>query len=183
MKSRRITGALLRIALAEPERRWELHGGRLVEKPPMSQGHDLGQLELVRQLMQQLDPKVYKVQFAAKLRTRDGHYFIPDVCVIPVSMIESDRERRHRLNVYAHPVPLVVEVWSPSTGDYDVAENIPEYQRRGDLEIWQLRYFERTLTTWRRQSDGTYVESETHDRTVSPVAFPWVTIDLDAVFA
>jgi Uma2 family endonuclease len=172
-----------RIALAEPERRWELHAGRLVEKPPMSQGHDLGQLELVTQLIQQLDPKTYKVQFAAKLRRGDGNYFIPDVCVIPVSMIEPDRERRRRLNVYADPVPLVVEVWSPSTGDYDIEVKLAEYQRRGDQEILRLRYFERTLSTWRRQPDGSYVETEIHDRAVSPVAFPWVTIDLDAVFA
>jgi Uma2 family endonuclease len=77
----------------------------------------------------------------------------------------------------------VVEIWSPSTGDYDVDEKIPEYQRRGDQEIWRIHYFERTLTAWRHQPDGSYLEAEVNDRTVAPVAFPWVTIDLDAVFA
>ena len=172
-----------RIALAEPDRRWELHAGRLVEKPPMSMGHDLAQLELVRQLLQQLDPAAYNVKFAARLRRSDGHYYIPDVCVTPISLIEADPARRRILNLYEAPLPLVIEVWSPSTGDYDIDDKLPEYQRRGDQEIWRLHPFERTLTAWRRQADGSYTETAIRERRVAPVAFPWVTIDLDAVFA
>ncbi|MEP6871059.1 MAG: hypothetical protein ABI939_04320 [Anaerolineaceae bacterium] len=33
------------------------------------------------------------------------------------------------------PLPFVAEVWLPSTGEYDVDEKFPQYQRRGDLEI------------------------------------------------
>ena len=172
-----------RIALAEPDRRWELHDGSLVEKPAMSQGHDLTQIELVRQLMLQLDPAAFKVQFAARVRRDERHYFIPDVCVTPIALIESDPARRRNLNVYEAPLPLVVEVWSPSTGGYDIDDKLPEYRRRGDQEIWRLHPFERTLTTWRRQSDGTYAETTVHGGMISPVAFPWLTIDLDAVFA
>jgi Uma2 family endonuclease len=171
-----------RRALAESDRLWELHDGVMVEKPTMSMGHDLAQSELVGQLYQQLDPADYRVQFAARLRTSDGRSFIPDVCVIPAALIAADPDRR-RLNDYVAPVPLVIEVWSPSTGGYDIERKLPVYQERGDLEIWRLHPFERTLTVWRRQFDGTYLEQPIHDRTVSPVAFPWVTIDLDAVFA
>ena len=32
-------------------------------------------------------------------------------------------ERAGRLEVYDDPMPLVVEVWSPSTGDYDVDDS------------------------------------------------------------
>ena len=100
-----------------------------------------------------------------------------------IALAEPDRTRWHDLNFIRAPLPLVVEVWSPSTGDHDVDTKIPEYQRRGDQEIWRLHPFERTLTMWRRQPDGAYVETTVYGGTVSPTAFPWVTIDLDAVFA
>jgi Uma2 family endonuclease len=54
------------------------------------------------------------------------------------------------LEIYDEPLPLVAEVWSPSTGGYDVLAKLPEYRRRGDTEIWLLHPYERTLTAWRR---------------------------------
>lgn len=50
----------------------------------------------------------------ATLRTG---YYIPDVYVIPIELLRPQR-KQHRLDVYEAPLPLVVEVWSPSTGDY-----------------------------------------------------------------
>jgi Uma2 family endonuclease len=76
-----------------------------------------------------------------------------------------------------------VEIWPRSTGDYDVEEKLPEYQRRGDLEIWRLHPYERTLTAWRRQPDGSYTETIYTGGVVHPVALPGVAIDLDALFA
>jgi Uma2 family endonuclease len=77
----------------------------------------------------------------------------------------------------------VVEIWSPSTGTYDIGEKLPDYQRRGDLEIWRIHPYERTVTAWRRQSDGTYAESVFRGRIARPVALPGVAVDLDALFA
>jgi Uma2 family endonuclease len=169
-------------ALTEEGSWYELRGGRPVEKPAMSISHAWAQSGLVLQLSRQLDESRYRVQFAARLKRDDEHYYIPDVCVLPISSIEPDRSKWRQLNVYLTPLPLVVEVWSPSTGDYDMESKIPEYRRRGDQEIWRLHPFDRTLTTWRRQSDGSYVEAVHHGGTISPVAFPGVTIDLDALF-
>jgi Uma2 family endonuclease len=74
-------------------------------------------------------------------------------------------------------------VWSPSTGDYDVDTKIPVYQRRGDLEIWRIHPYERTVTRWVRQADGSYEETN-HDGGIIPLsALSAVTIDLDALFA
>ena len=86
------------------------------------------------------------------------------------------------VEVYPEPLPLVVEVWPPSTGRLDVNEKLPEYQRRGDLEIWLLHPYERTLTVWRRQADGSYAETVQRGGSVRPVALPGVVIDLDALF-
>ena len=75
-----------------------------------------------------------------------------------------------------------MEVWSRSTGGYDVDAKLPEYQRRGDLEIWRVHPYERTLIAWRRQLDGTYTELLYTGGRVRPVAMPDVTADLDALF-
>jgi Uma2 family endonuclease len=77
----------------------------------------------------------------------------------------------------------VVEVWSPSTADFDVEEKLPEYQRRGDLEIWRLHPYERTLTAWRCQPGGSYTETLFAGGLVHPVAVPGVATDLDALYA
>jgi len=86
------------------------------------------------------------------------------------------------LAIFSDPLPLVVEVWSPSTGDYDVDAKLPVYQQRGDLEIWRIHPYERTLTVWQRQPDGSYVETIHHGGIVTPVGLPGVEIDLDELF-
>ena len=81
----------------------------------------------------------------------------------------------------------MVEVWSRSTGAYDVETKLQGYRERGDAEIWLIQPYERTLTAWRRQPDGSYAEETYRDgrggRFVpSPgVPFPGVVIDLDAL--
>ena len=171
-----------RIALAEPERRWELHDGRPREKPTMSMGHDWTQSALLEQLMRQLDRQRYWVQFAARLRRGERTYYIPDISVVPVAQLGQEQIDWRRLNAYATPLSLVIEIWSPSTGDYDIDEKLPEYQQRGDEEIWRLHPFERTLRVWRRQPDGTYTETLHRGGTVTLAPLPHVTIDLEAVF-
>jgi len=116
------------------------------------------------------------------VRRTSENYYIPDVFVIPTELVRPLLERRDVLEAYDDPLPLVVEVWSPSTGDYDVDSKLPEYQRRGDLEIWRVHPFDRTLIAWRREPDGSYAESHYAGGTVQPVALPNVTIDLDTLF-
>jgi len=172
------------IALGEPDRKWELHRGKLREKPPMSVGHNQAQRFLTRELILQLDPAEYVVSVdASRVRRTELNYYIPDIFVIPVAYLEAYRDRPRALEVYEDPLPLVIEVWSPSTGDYDVEEKLAEYQARGDLEIWRVHPFERTLTAWRRRPGGGYDVSVHHAGIVRPVALPGVGIDLDAVFA
>jgi Uma2 family endonuclease len=51
-----------RLALAEPSVPWELHEGRLREKPAMSIGHNRTAMNLTRQLHLQLDPVRFEVR-------------------------------------------------------------------------------------------------------------------------
>jgi Uma2 family endonuclease len=106
---------------------------------------------------------------------------MPDLMVVPAAYSEEIRDRPV-LAIFSDPLPLVVEVWSPSTGDYDVDAKVPVYQQRGDLEIWRIHPYERTLTTWIRQSDGSYLESTYREGIIHPVALAGVTIDLDELF-
>jgi Uma2 family endonuclease len=172
-----------RVALEDPEGHWELHNGRLREKPSMSFDHNNTLVEFGYQLRSELDPLEYVVRInAGHLRRIDETYYIPDNFVVPIELTTPLRGHPDILESYDAPLPLVSEVWSPSTGGYDVDKKIPEYMKRGDLEIWRLHPFERTLTAWRRQPDGTYTESVFRGGLVQPVALPGVTIDLDALF-
>lgn len=162
------------VALEDPEGKWELVCGHLIAKPAMTTEHEQVARKLARQLILQLSDEEYLVdRDSPRLRVHGGNYRLPDVCVIPVPVIQQRlREYPAKLEEYEEPMPLVVEVWSPSTGDYDVDTKIPEYQRRGDLEIWRIHPYDRTLTARRRQPDGSYTESMHTTGTIHPAALP-----------
>jgi Uma2 family endonuclease len=171
-----------RLALEDPDGKWELVCGRLRQKPPMTHAHNSAEFELAFLLRLQLPREHWEVRCdAGRVRTA-GSYFIPDVFVIPVGLTSPFRGKQDVLEAYTEPLPLVVEVWSPSTGEYDVTEKLAEYRRRGDAEIWLVHPFQRTLTTWRRSPDGTYAAETFTKGTVTPIALPGVQIDLEDLF-
>ena len=170
--------------LDHPDQLWEVHHGQLREKPEMSESHNIVIRRLTRQLIVQLDPDRYEVCMnIGRVKRSEETYYIPDVYVVPLAGPVTIRNRPYRLEVFDQPLPLVAEGWSPSTGDYDVEENLPEYMARGDQEIWRLHPFEYTLTAWRRQPNGLYTETVFRDGIVEPIALPGVAIDLDRLFA
>ena len=171
------------IALGDPERQWELHRGTLREKPAMSFGHNRAMRHLQQLLHRQLDTAEFEVSSnASRVRRAEETYYIPDLLVIPTSYTEAYHDRERALEVYERPLPLVIEIWSPSTGGYDIDDKLPEYQRRGDLEVWRIHPLELTLTAWRRRQDGSYAETLYRGGAVHVEAPPNVTIDLDQLF-
>jgi Uma2 family endonuclease len=172
-----------RLALAEHDRKWELRDGVLREKPPMTSEHNWLALLLAHQLLQQLDLSIYQARVnSGRVRRPGSTYFIPDVFVLLAECARPLRHRADLLEVYDQPMPLVVEVWSPSTRDYDIEEKLAIYKQRGDLEIWRIHPYERRLTAWRRQPDGSYDEETFGEGMIEPVALPTVTIDLTALY-
>ena len=134
-------------------------------------------------LIRQLDLQDFTVGInSGRLRTSVGNYYVPDVVVIPMPYVRRLMERPGTFEVYDEPMPLVVEVWSRSTGGYVVEEKRAEYRRRGDQEIWRIHPYERTLVAWRRQPDGTYAETLFTEGTIQPIALPGVTNALAALF-
>lgn len=180
--AQRITEAeYQQIALADHERNWELLDGQLREKPAMTWAHDEVVIALSNLLYQQLDRRRFRVRVEGRVR-RPGTIFRPDVSVVPTELGDEFRGRPGVLAIFSEPLPLVVEVWSRSTGDYVVDAKLPIYQRRGDLEIWRVHPYERTVTVWRRQADGSYIDHIYREGAIRPVALPDVTIELSRLF-
>jgi Uma2 family endonuclease len=172
-----------RLALAEPDRKWELRDGHLREKPAMTSAHNWLEMKLGHMLMSQLDWSVFQVRVdTGRVRRPEATYFIPDVFVVPIAYVTPLLAQQDILEVFDQPLPLVVAVWSRSTGDSDVAEKLTVYKQRGDLEIWRIHPYERTLTAWSRLPDGRYEETILREGIVRPTALPGVEIDLEALF-
>lgn len=172
-----------RIALEDGDHLWELWVGVLVEKPGTSFEHNDALTELVRQLIPQLGRDDYWFRFNSARTRHERSFFIPDILVLPIDRMREPPSRAGSLETYAEPASLVVEIWSPSTGRYDISGKLPAYMARGDLEIWRLHPLERRLTVWRRRADGSYAEVAYLGGIVPLEAIPGVTVDLDAVFA
>lgn len=170
------------LALTDEGHLYELWDGVPVEKPGMSFDHDVVAFYLGVALANQLDRREYVVNAnGGKTRRSERYYFIPDVVVIPASYGQPLHGDPRGFNAHAGPLPLVVEVWSRTTGHYDYAVKLQAYRERGDAEIWYIHPFERTLTAWRKQPDGSYVEEICRGGIIPVASLPGVTIDLDAL--
>ena len=164
------------------EGQWELHDGILVEKPAMSWDHQNVALELGHQLRLQLPKNRYRIQLESRVRRPEATVLQPDVMVIPDDYGDEFRNQPGKLAIFRRPLPLVAEVWSVSTGDYDVMAKLPIYVQRGDAEIWLIHPYEKTVTSWRRQPDGSYSSSVHQDGVIRPVALPDVVIEIADLF-
>jgi Uma2 family endonuclease len=172
------------LALNEEDRLWELWDGVPVEKPGMSMAHDSISSYLGYLLQSQLDPSDYLVNVnGGKARRSERYYFIPDVVVIPTSYLQAGWDDPRAFNAHAEPLPLVVEVWSRTTAAYDFTVKLQGYRERGDAEIWYIHPYERTLTAWCRQPDGSYSEDLFEGDIIPVASLPGVTIDLDALLS
>jgi Uma2 family endonuclease len=172
-----------RIVLSDPIHKWELYDGRLREKPGMTWDHGRVAALLSHLLQLQLEPNQFQVAINDwRLRRSPDTVYIPDIVVVPVAFGQELAGRPGVLAIFSQPLPLVIEIWSASTGDYDVDTKIPAYQRRGDLEIWRIHPYERTLTAWRVQSEGSYEQTIYREGSVRPAALANVAVDLAALF-
>lgn len=169
------------LALEDGDGQWELHCGQPRRKPPMTHPHNnlIGRLGVA--LANQLDEDKYEVRFNAGHVKTDASFYVPDVMVLPRS-IASRWEGSDQLETYPEALPFIAEIWSKSTGDYDVDQKFPQYRRREDREIWRVHPTEKTVTIWRRQADGRYDQRTVASGVVELAALPGVTIDLASLF-
>jgi Uma2 family endonuclease len=172
--------AFRRLALDDRNIHLELYDGQVREKPTMSVEHGDIMFRLSGLLFTQLDADCYLGRVGhGRLRVSSSTYYEPDAMVVASSL----RPRARSIDAYSDPALLVIEIWSPSTGRYDVDAKIPAYQSRGDLEIWRIHPYDRTLTAWRRNRDGTYREALYRGGIVAAESIPGFAIDLDWLLA
>jgi Uma2 family endonuclease len=171
-----------RVALEDTDGQWELVCGKLRERPRMTQEHNDVARKLARQLMPQLPDDTHVSMNAPSLRVGGGTYVVPDVAVLPPEVRATIAPRPH-LETYEVALPFIAEVWSPSTGSYDVETKFPEYRARGDLEIWRIHPHDRTITAWRKQPDGSYSETIYREGAVAVESLSGVVIDTARLFA
>lgn len=169
-------------ALAHGNEKWELHCGELRRKPDMTWGHNQTARVLRLLLERQLPVGDFIVIVdQGRVRLSPADFYIPDLYVVPMAMARRLFPTGTTLEAYPEPLPLVVEVWSRSTGTYDVEEKVREYQRRGDDEIWRIHPYERTVTVWRRAPEG-YTATVYTEGVITPIALPGVTIEVASLF-
>lgn len=119
------------LALADADHLWERWDGVPREKPLLSMKHDNVSFYLGLVLANQLDRGVYRVDAnGGKTRLSSRNYYIPDVVVIPAAYQTPFEHDPRAFNAHADPLPLV-EIWSLTTGHYDVATKLPGYRERG----------------------------------------------------
>ncbi len=121
-----------RIVSEDTNGTWELVDGRLREKPALSFQHHDTSFFLGFLLQGQLDRASFRVHVnGSRLERNERNYFVPDIAVIPVELFGPLQAIPNALNLYVQPLPLVVEVWSPSTGTYDGDEKSHNTWREG----------------------------------------------------
>jgi Uma2 family endonuclease len=169
--------------LSTMESRWELHDGVLVEKPGRTWDHSCIVTDLGFFLMDQVNRSDYRVFFGLRVRNPPATIFVPDVMVVPAHFGDAFRDLDDVLAIFADPLPFVAEGWSSLEFGYDVDAKIPIYQQRGDLEIWRIHPYERTLRCWVHQPDGTYQATVYSGGVIKLAALPGVEIDLERLFA
>jgi Uma2 family endonuclease len=115
-----------RFALEDSEEQWELWRGFPRKKPGMTWNHGDAAYVLGFLLGQQVNWSQYRIRVnAGHLYLPAETYYIPDVLVVPIELGQSLEGHPNKLEVFREPLPLVVEIWSPSTGDYDMHAKIP----------------------------------------------------------
>lgn len=170
------------LALEEPSEKWELFEGRLRKKPPMTMEHYDMAFELAFAIRSQVDHRAFHVRCDQSRVAAGSSFVIPDVFVVPADLASRFRGGRDVLESYSDPSPFVAEVWSPTTGEYDVTGKLATYHSRGDEEIWLLHPFDHSLDAWRRSPEGAYSATRHTGGRLRLAALPDVEIDLDALF-
>jgi Uma2 family endonuclease len=172
------------LALEDAEGRWELVGGSSRRKPPESFQHGAVIDGLVEQLIPQLHGTLFRMSINhARIMIDPDHILVPDLMVVPRAIsARAVKERPNALEAYHTSLPLVIDVWSPATAEFNVEARIPEYRRANAEEIWLVHPAARAITTWVRRASGAYEEVIRAGGILNAARVPDLALDINALF-
>ena len=171
------------VALEDGDTVWEYVCGQLREKPGMTQEHNAIAGLLAYLLQSQLPLGAYRVlSNSSRLRTAAGNAYVPDVVVVPFTLAKS-KGGTGDLETYDEPLPFVAEVWSPSTGTYDIDTKLPDYFARGDEVVWRVHPYEKSVRAYTRNARGSYGVTEHSSGQIPIASLPGVSVDLAVLFS
>jgi Uma2 family endonuclease len=153
--------------------RVELIDGEIVQMPPIGSSHQ-ETVDTVNEMFVFRFAPVARVRIQGPVRFADSSEPEPDIMLL---------ERRTGSYRSSHPQPrnvlLAVEV-SDSTLRSDRAVKVPYYAHYGIQEVWLVNLPEDTVDVYRNPEGSSYQEITRLHRgeTVSPLAFPDVTLDI-----
>jgi Uma2 family endonuclease len=156
-----------------PNDRVELIDGEIVQMPPIGSSHQ-ETVDTVNEMFVSRFAPVARVRIQGPVRFADSSEPEPDIMLL---------ERRTGSYRSSHPQPqnvlLAVEV-SDSTLRSDRAVKVPYYAHYGIQEVWLVNLPEDTVDVYRNPEGSSYQEITRLHRgeTVSPLAFPDVTLDI-----
>jgi Uma2 family endonuclease len=173
------------LALEDAEGRWELVGGSTRRKPPESFQHGAVIDSLVEQLVPQLSGTMFRMSINhARVMIDPHHILMPDLMVVPRAVsARAVKERPNALEAYHTSLPLVIDVWSPATAEFNVDARIPEYRRANVEEIWVVHPAARAVTTWVRRASGVYEEVIRAGGILAAARVPDLALDLNVLFS
>ena len=173
------------LALEDAEGRWELMGGHPRRKPPESFQHGALIDGLIEQLVPLLRGSDYRLSVNhARLMIDQDHILLPDLAVVPRAVsARAVRERPNALETYHTSLPLLIDVWTPATAEFNVEARIPEYRRANAEEIWLVHPAARAVTVWVRRTGGAYQEAIRVAGTLTAVRVPGLALDITALFS
>lgn len=173
------------LALEDAESRWELVDGNTRRKPPESFLHGMVIDGLVEQLVPQLRGTAFRMSINhARVMIDSHHILLPDLVVVPRAVsARAARERPNALETYHTSLPLVIDVWTPATAEFNVEARLPEYRRACAEEIWLVHPAARAVTTWVRRASGAYEEVIRTAGIVKAARLPDLALDLNALFS
>jgi Uma2 family endonuclease len=171
------------LALEEPAEKWELADGHVRKKPAMTMKHYDLAFELAYAIRSQVSHDRFHVRCDQGRLLSGTSYLVPDVFVVEANQADQFRGLDATLEAYSEPVPFVAEVWSRSTGQYDLAGKLDAYRQRGDQEVWLLHPYEKWIRINLRGPSGDYIESDVRSGLVRLTAIPGVVINVESLFA
>lgn len=173
------------LALEDAEGRWELMSGAPRRKPPESFQHGALIDGLMEQIVPQLRGSIFRLSVNhARLMIDQGHILLPDLAVVPRAIsARAVRERPNALETYHTSLPLVIDVWTPATAEFNVEASIPEYRRANTEEIWLIHPAARAVTTWVRRTSGAYEEVIRVAGVLTAARVPDLSLDITALFS